>query len=294
MIDFRQLRYFVALAEQLHFGRAARRLNLTQPPLSRQIAALEAELGTPLLIRNSRNVTLTPAGQRFHRHARQLLGDLDAAVRDTRSVALGEHGRLALGFTMLAAWNVLPPLLKHYTAAHPRVELALEEVLPRDLLQALLDGRVDVGLSFAGPLPEALRYQPLYREALCVALPREHPLSACEPVAVGDLRQEAFIAFPQATAPSLYRALMACCRDNGFEPRIALETHMQQTIVNLVAEGLGVALVPDSMRKLQLPGVVFRALDASPLVEQGMLWHAGNDNPCLPDLLACARARPGE
>jgi DNA-binding transcriptional LysR family regulator len=291
MIDFRQLRYFVALAETLHFGRAAKRLNLTQPPLSRQIAALEAELGTALLWRNSRNVALTPAGQAFHQHARQLLQDLETALRGTRSVAMGEQGRIAVGFTMLAAWNVLPGLLRRFTGAHPQVELGLEEVLPRDLLQALADGRVDVGLSFAGQVPEGLCYRRLHSEQLCVALPRGHRLAEGDRVAVAELHAEAFISFPQSTAPALYQALMECCRASGFEPRIKLETHMQQTIVNLVAEGLGVALVPESMRKLQLPGVAFRAIERSPRVEQGMLWRHDNDNPCLAGLLACAEAR---
>lgn len=288
MPDLRQLRYFIALAETLHFGRAAERLYITQPSLSRQLAELEAELGTPLLLRTSRSVALTPAGRSFYQHAREVLAALDLAVRSSRAVGRGEAGELRLAFTMCAAWNLLPRLLRHYHQQCPAVEVHLQEIVPRDLEQALASGSVDLGVSFPAASGSRLHYRRLLDEGLCVVLPAEHPLAQREEVAVAALAGENFISFPASTAPALHAAVSGHCRAHGFEPRVRLEPHLQQTIVNLVAEGLGVALVPDSMRRMQLPGAVFRPLQAPPRVEQGLFWSEHNDNPCIADFLACA------
>ena len=288
MPDLRQLRYFVALAETLHFGRAAERLHITQPPLSRQIADLEASLGTALLVRNSRSVSLTPAGRSFYQHAREVLAALDLAVRASHAIARGDRGELRLSFTMCAAWNVLPRLLRHYRQGYPEVEVRLEEIVPRDLEQALTSGSVDLGISFPAAGASRLHYRRLLDEPLCAVLPADHPLAAHAEVAAPELAGEDFISFPASTAPALHAAVSGHCRQHGFAPRVRLETHLQQTIVNLVAEGLGVALVPDSMRRMQLPGAVFRPLRDAPRVEQGLFWSAHNDNPCIAGFLACA------
>lgn len=290
MIDLRQLRYFKVLGETLHFGQAAELLHISQPPLSRQIAALERTLGVPLLARNSRTARLTPAGRRFHEQTRTLLDALDRAVRDAQATARGERGQLRLGFTMLAAWNVLPRLLKDYADAHPDVDVALTEVVPRDLAAALAAGDADLGITFPGRLPPTLSYLPLHSEPLCAVLPAGHRLAQAAAVPVGELAGEPFVTFPASTAPALHEVVSACCRTHGFAPKARLETDLQQTIVNLVAAGLGVSLVPDSMRRMQLPGAVFRPLVASPRLELGVAWRIGNDNPCLPGFLAHARA----
>lgn len=289
-IDFRQLRYFVTLADTLHFGRAAALLHISQPPLSRQVAALEAELGVTLFKRSSRQVELTVAGRHFHEQAVRIIEALDGAVRSTQATERGERGVLRIGFTMSAAWSVLPPLIKAYGEASPDVDLQLSEVLPRELNDALTSGGADVGIAFPWQRPAGLEYLAIHAEPLCAVLPADHPLAAQAELAVADLAGEPFITFPAATAPALHELVIGCCRDNGFEPRIRLETHLQQTIVNLVAEGLGVSLVPWSMSKMQLPGAVFRAVSATRMVEQGVIWAAGNGNPCLPRFLACARA----
>ncbi len=286
-MDIRQLRYFIALAETLHFGRAAQRLHITQPPLSRQVAALEGSLGTPLFVRNSRSVALTPAGEDFYRHATRLLSELDLAVRSAQATARGEQGELRIGFTMYAAWNVLPGLLKRYAERYPEVRLTLRETLPRDLQQALNAGEIDLGIAFPTPVVAPLDYRPLFREALCAVLPASHPLAESACIDAGALAGERFVTFPRSTAPTLHAAVTACCEQAGFEPNIHLETHLQQTIVNLVAAGFGIALVPDSMRRLQLPDAVFRSLTHSPLIEQGLFWNAHNANPCLDGLLEC-------
>lgn len=288
-IDFRQLRYFIALADTLHFGRAAALLHITQPPLSRQIAALEEELGVSLFKRSTRLVELTAAGRHFHEQARRIIDGLNTAVRSTQAIERGELGVLRVGFTMAAAWSVLPPLIKRYGEAYPHAEVQLSEVLPRELNDALMSGNVDVGIAFPWQRPMGLEYMALHAEPLCAVVPSGHRLAQGHEIAVSDLADEPFITFPATTAPALHEMVIGCCRDHGFEPRIRLETHLQQTIVNLVAEGLGVSLVPFSMSKMQLAGAEFLSVSDTRMVEQGVVWAANNDNPCLVRFLECAR-----
>lgn len=289
-IDFRQLRYFVTLADTLHFGRAATLLHISQPPLSRQIAALEQELGVLLLKRSTRLVELTAAGRHFHEQAQRIIGGLDTAVRGTQAIERGELGVLGVGFTMAAAWSVLPPLIKRYSDAFPQADVQLSEVLPRELNDALMSGNVDVGIAFPWQRPPGLEYLAVHSEPLCAVVPSGHRLAQGHEITVSDLAGEPFITFPATTAPALHDLVIGCCRDHGFEPRIRLETHLQQTIVNLVAEGLGVSLVPQSMSKMQLAGAEFRPASGTRMVEQGVIWAADNDNPCLARFLECAHA----
>lgn len=289
MIDFRQLRYFVALADTLHFGRAAALLHISQPPLSRQVAALEETLEVSLFKRSTRQVELTAAGRHFHEQAVRIIEALERAVRSTQAVERGELGRLRIGFTMSTAWSVLPPLIKIYGDAYPAADVQLSEVLPPELNEALISGNVDVGIAFPWQRPRGLEYLAVYAEPLCAVVPTSHRLAQASEIAVGDLAGEPFITFPATTAPALHELVIGSCRDHGFEPRIRLETHLQQTIVNLVAEGLGVSLVPQSMSKMRLAGAAFRPIPNARIVEQGVIWAADNDNPCLARFLACAR-----
>lgn len=287
-MNIKHLRHFVVLADTLHFGQAAKRLHITQPPLSRQIAALEKSLNVQLFTRHSRSVRLTPAGDSFYHNIKRLLDDYDFATHAAQATAQGEHGELRIGFTMCAAWSTLPDLLAAFRASYPDVSLKLNETLPRDLQGTLLNGEVDIGISFPAPLNNNLNYQRLFQEPLCAVLPHHHPLAQREHISSSDLKHETFVTFPQATAPELHDALIACCRPH-FEPDIQIETHLQQTIVNLVAKGLGVSLVPDSMRRMQLDGAVFKTLEQSPQIEQGIFWSERNSNPCLRAFLTCVR-----
>lgn len=289
MIDLRQLRYFVTLGDTLHFGRAAAQLHISQPPLSRQIAALEEELGVELVARNSRHVALTPAGRHFHEQATRLFQSLEAAVHGTRAVARGERGVLHVGFTMSAAWNVMPPLTRIFGESHADVRLQLTEVLPSELGESLLSGSIDAGIAFSWQRAEGLEYLPIHSEPLCAVLPTNHRLARRKVIDVAELAGEPFVTVPVAAAPALYELVMGCCRDHGFEPHINLQTQLQQTIVNLVAEGLGVSLVPQSMGKIRLEGAMFRPVSHPRIVEQGVIWAAGNGNPCLTPFLDCAR-----
>lgn len=292
-IDLRQLRYFVTLAETLHFGRAATLLHISQPPLSRQVAALEEQLGVSLLKRSTRLVELTAAGRHFHEQAKRIIAGLDAAVRSTQAIERGELGVLRVGFTMAAAWSVLPPVIKRYSDAFPQADVQLSEVLPKELNDALISGNVDVGIAFPWQRPPGLEYLTVHTEPLCAVVPSGHRLALGDEIVVSDLATEPFITFPATTAPALHELVIGCCREHGFEPRIRFETHLQQTIVNLVAEGLGVSLVPQSMSKMQLTGAKFLPVSGTRMVEQGVIWAADNDNPCLARLLQCVRAFGG-
>jgi DNA-binding transcriptional LysR family regulator len=288
MIDLRQLRYFVALAETLHFGRAAERLHVSQPPLSRQIAALEADLGVRLLERNSRAAALTHAGQRFLEDARAVLGMFDQACRNARMADRGEMGELSIGFMMHAAYTVVPGLARRFMAAYPGVHLALREVVPSSLPGDLLAGRFDAGILFdPGPV-RGLDRRVIHRERLSLAVPSGHRLALAEAVSAKDLDGEPMIVTPVEVAPTLRSVIEAYCRSGGFAPVIRLEASLQQTIVSLVAEGLGVALVPESMRRLSVGGVVLREVEKAPEVEQVVGWKVGNLNPALGSFLGMA------
>lgn len=281
MIDIRQLRYFVALAETLHFGRAAERLHVTQPPLSRQIAALEKALGVRLLERHTRQAALTHAGARFLEDSKAVLAAFDQACRNARMADRGEMGEVSIGFMMHAAYTVVPALTRRFLAAYPGVHVALKEVVPSTLPQDILAGRFDAGIMFyPGPV-RGLETRVIHSEHLCLAVSPHDPLASHDPVPARLLDGQPLIATTADVAPTLRIAIAEYCRAAGFAPTIRLEAQLQQTIVSLVAEQLGVALVPQSMRRLGIAGVVFRELEAAPVIEQVIAWKAGNLNPAL-------------
>ena len=285
--DLRRLRYFVAVAEELHFGRAARRLNVSQPPLSVQIRTLEREVGTPLLIRTQRRVELTEAGRVLLDEARRLLSQAEAAVVHARRAAEGAVGRLAIGFVSTVDYSILPPLVRRFRQKHPGIALKLLE-LTGDRQQALLQsGELDLGLSILPSPAVGLMMRPVFREPLISAVPASHPLAARRRTTLRSLAREPFIQFPREFAPGLYDLAIAACQKAGFTPHLAQEAIQMQTILGLVAAGLGVALVPQCMSKLQRADVHYLALDARGFeVETVALWHSENRAPALAALIA--------
>ncbi|SMG54978.1 LysR family transcriptional regulator [Paraburkholderia susongensis] len=281
MIDIKPLRYFVTLAETRHFGRAAARLNLSQPPLSRQLAALEASLGVTLVERNPRSVTLTAAGERFYADALAILASVEQAVSNAQAAAHGEAGKLAIGFTMCSAYSVVPGYARAFGAAYPEVGLKLREVVSNDLAAQLLAGQIDAAIMFPNVPDKGLETRTILSEPLCVALSRSHPRARARRLKIGQLAGEPFVLASEEVAPSLRATILEHCRSGGFEPDIRFEVQLQQTVLSLVDEGVGVALVPSSMRKAQLAGVVFRPLVEAPLIEQVLAWSPANRNPCL-------------
>ena len=288
-MELRHLRYFVAVGETLNFGRAALALHIAQPPLSRAIRALEGELGTTLFVRGTRGVTLTRAGAALLPEARRLLRDAEAFRQNARQYAAGEAGTLAIGFVSTAAYNVLPRLVPAFRARRPGVRLLLREVTSDVQLPALVAGEIDVGFVIAPAVPPPLAYAALHREPLIAALPARRRWPARLPLRL--LAREPFILFPREVAPELHDAIVAMCRRAGFSPRIGQEAIQMQTIVSLVAGGMGVSLVPASLEHLKREGVVYRRLaERSPSVEIGLAWRASDDSPLTRAFVAEARA----
>jgi DNA-binding transcriptional LysR family regulator len=291
MIDVKPLRYFVTLAETRHFGRAAARLNLSQPPLSRQLMALEESLGVTLMERNPRSVSLTAAGERFYADAKMILAAIDLAVQNAQATALGASGKLTIGFTMCAAFSVVPGYARAFGSAYPDVKLRLREIVSSDLATLVLDGQVDAAIMFPGLPNKHLEMRTVLREPLCVALSRTHRLARGRHLKIAQLAREPFVIALEEVAPALRAAILSHCQSGGFDPDIQFEVQLQQTVLSLVGEGAGVALVPASMRKAQLGDVVFRRLADAPFIEQVLAWSPSNRNPCLSRFLDLTESR---
>lgn len=281
MADIRQMRYFVTLAETLHFGRAAERLHLTQPPLSRQIAALEKSLGVSLLERHTRHTRLTYAGLRFLEDAKATIALFDQACRNAQLAEMGKLGELRIGFMMHAAFTTLPKLTKGFLSAYPDVKIQLVETIPSSLPDDILSGRFDAGVLFFPGNVRGLQFRTIHSEKMCLAVPSEHPLARSRKITPAMVGDEGLIATPEDVSPTLREALLGWFRSASVVPTIRLETQLQQTIISLVAEGMGIALVPESMARLSLAGVSFRKLDRAPVIEHGICWKASNPNPSL-------------
>lgn len=274
-MDPRRLRYFVVAAEEQNFTRAAQRLSIAQPPLSAQIKQLEGDLGVELFHRTSRGVRLTEAGRLLLGEARRIFAQLDQTVDFVRRIGEGQIGRLALGFLPSAAHSVLPGVLRGFRGRFPNVELSLQEMGPDEQVRQLRDNRIDAGFLYLPVDETGLSVRTVLREPLVAALPDTHPLAAQEHVAMRQLADEPFVLPPRHQVPACYGYIMEACRRAGFVPRaVQKNVWLMQTIVGLVAGGLGVALVPASLQNLGRTGVVYREIeDLSLAVELGLAWR---------------------
>jgi len=257
------MRYVTAVAEELHFGRAAERLMIAQPPLSQQIKKLEREIGVELFRRTKRRVELTDAGRVFVEEARRTLAQAELTVRAAQRAARGEIGRLMIGYAGSAAHYVLPRVLSRFRRHYPAVEIQLREMTTAEQIQALLGRRIDIGF-VRPPVPEpGLDVTVLVEEQFLTVLPRNHRLARLRRVPLGRLSDERFILFPRHLGPRLYDPIVAACQRAGFSPGVVQEAMHMPTIVSLVAAGVGIALLPESVRQLRWRGVVYRSLIGS-------------------------------
>ncbi|ENZ1727313.1 LysR substrate-binding domain-containing protein [Pseudomonas aeruginosa] len=262
-MELRHLRYFIAVAEELHFGRAAERLGISQPPLSQQIQALEEEIGARLFERTNRRVELTDAGRLFLDESRQVLAQVDKAVLLARRAHLGELGELKIGFTSSAPFtSTIPSSIHAFRKAYPDVHLDLQEMSSRQVLKALLEESLQVGVIRPLVLPDAVHWVELFREPLVAVLRADHPLAAGseDGLAIAALAEEPFVFFPRSYGTGLYDQVIALTRQAGFSPRIAQEASEAMTIIGLVSAGLGVSILPASFRRTRVDGVVYRTL----------------------------------
>lgn len=264
-MEFRHLRYFVAVAEELHFGRAAERLYIVQPALSKQVASLEEELGVRLLNRTKRRVRLTEAGRVFFEEARQILEKAEGAAEAARRAARGQIGRLAIGFIGPATYSILPGVLKAYRERYPDVELALHEWTTTEQIKRLHSGFIQVGFVRLPVDDGALILEPVVREPVMVVLPEDHAQVTRDEVPLSELANDPFILIPRHREPGLHDQYIILCHQAGFIPKVVQEANRIQTIVGLVASGMGVSFAPASTQNLQRPGVVYRPLKESSL-----------------------------
>ena len=288
--DTRQLRYFVALAERLHFGRAAAALHISQPPLSRAIRGLEEQLGARLLARTRRKVELTHEGVRFYEEAKRVLAQLESAALEVGAMAAGQGGRLRLGFVSLADFGVLPELLRSFKAARPGVSLALREMLSPEQAVALSAGELDFGLLLP-PVAGDLEHLVVQSERFVAALPARHPSARRRgKLAMRELAAEHFVMVPREIAPGLYDIVAGLAARAGFLPQVAQEAIQMQTVVSLVSSGLGVAVVPASVANLGRRGVVYREIaEPHPRLDLWLAWRRGGLGATARDFLSHAR-----
>ena len=299
-IELRQWRQFVALAEELHFGRAAARLHMTQPPLTQAIAGLEAALGVRLFERTQRSVQITPAGAALLPEVRELLARAQVLPELARAAAAGELGRLRLAFVSTVGFELLPRWVRAFREQWPQVALELIEATGDVQLELLARGEVDAGFVLHSPgftapgLAQAL----IASEPLVVALPESHPLAAEERPALKSLLAEPLVIFPRRILPSLFDAIFALYNAAGRAPQVSQEAIQMQTIVNLVSAGLGIAWVPQSVRQFQRPGVVYRSVAwprgrAVPACETSLVWREDAVSPTLAHFIGFAIETPG-
>lgn len=282
-MELRRIQYFVAVAEEAHFGRAAERLRMAQPPLSQQIKALEAEMGVELFHRTTRKVELTAAGERFLQRARDILASVDDAVAEAAQVADGMLGRIAIGFTGSATYDLLPSLVRVLRADLPGIELDIHgEMLTPNQVAALTDGSLDLGLLRPPVRSAAIEVQVLRREPLIAVLPAHHELASGDRVRLSDLRDDPFITYPSHNRSVVYEAVIDACQRAGFVPRHAHEVAETSTLVSFVAAGLGVALVPASVQHLRITGATYLPLAGTTLeVELALATRAGETSPLV-------------
>jgi DNA-binding transcriptional LysR family regulator len=295
-IELRQLRYFVTVAEEMHFGRAAARLHMTQPPLSQTIQGLEAALGAELFARTKRSVALTPAGAALLPEARRILQQAAGLPDLVRRAASGQAGLLSLAFVSTADYSVLPLLLREFRERYPQVQIDLREATSDVQLEDLLQGRIDAGLLIPPVSDKAkadLNYLTVLSEPLVLAAPKGlKALRGQNAVRLKALDEMPLIIFPRRIAPALHDAILGCFHAAGLTPHIGQEAIQMQTIVGLVSAGMGIALVPQSVSNLKRPGVEYRPVaDKTPMVETGLAWRRDNTSPVLEKFLELIRKK---
>jgi DNA-binding transcriptional LysR family regulator len=289
-MELRHLRYFVAVAEELHFRRAAARLHISQPPLSQQIRQLEAELGVQLLERSRRRVELTAAGAAFYTRAREILDAVEDAGRLARRVQRGEVGRLSVGFAGSAMYSLLPEVLHAFRDQRGDVDLRLRELTTAAQLDQLESGRIDVGFVRPQSPPRAgIAVETILREQIVAALPESHRLAARERLTLGELTGEPLVLLTRTGSPGVRDVLEAAIARFGGEGELVQEAAEVQTVIGLVAGGVGFSLVPDSVRSLTRRGVVYREIEGAPSIELALAWRAEDRSPVLAAFLDVVR-----
>jgi DNA-binding transcriptional LysR family regulator len=283
-LELRHLRAFLAVAEELHFGRAAERLHMAQPPLSQQIRQLERHLGTQLFARNTRSVELTSAGEAMIAPARRVIADVEDAERAARAGGRGEYGRVTVGFAGASSNSALPVLARTVRATYPNIELEMHgQLYANAALARLVDGSLDLGFVRLPFIAPGVNYTVIEREQLVVALPEDHPLAAKSELSLRDLANEPWVTFPADAGSSVHSLLQQGCLAAGFAPNVVQAAPDSYTIIALVAAHVGVTLTLTSVMRANLgESVAYRPLtDELPVVESAIGWNSQNPSRAL-------------
>lgn len=295
-MELRQLNYFIAVAEERHFGRAAKRLHMAQPPLSQQIRQLEEQLGVKLLDRTTRRVDLTAAGQELLDRGRKIVNEVETLKADVYQVGNGATGVLRVGFSGSATYGVMPKIVRHVKQALPGLSMTLQgEMLTPAMEAGLRDHTLDAAMLRPPVASAEIEYRVVTREKLVVALPSHSPLATGRPVAINELQEQPFITYPPESVT--YRMVSELCRHGGFQPRIGQVAKETSTMLSFVAAGGGVAVVPQAVCSFQLEGVVYAPLEDSPDSELAVAWRREDRSTLLHNfvnlVMDVSEANPG-
>lgn len=287
-MEFRHLRYFLALAEELHFGRAAQRLSITQPPLSLNIQQLEASVGARLFERDSKGVRLTAAGLAFRESAQALLAKADEARLLAREIEAGSVGRLRVGFVGSVLFRGLPQWLAAFQANHPRIEVGLSELNSQEQIDALMHDELDLGFVHTQRVPAGLLTALVHSDRFMGCVNAAHALARRRKVSLRQLRDEPFVLFSRKASPDYYTRIVEMCSAQGFQPNVRHEVRHWLSVVSLVSQGMGVSVVPAALERAGMAGVAFRPFTEATLPSQVHgVWKAAIDHPARSRFLDC-------
>jgi len=288
-IEFRHLRYFLAVAETLHFSKAAAQLGMAQPPLSQQIRRLEQMLGHPLFQRTTRGVHLTKVGEYFKERTRNTLRKLREDVEMARRLGSGQEGILKVGFSGSVMLTTLPKAIERYRRIYPKVELRLREMVTAEQIPSLLDGTLDLGFLRDGEPQDGLSVEPILRERFIAVLPARHRLANRATIRPADLGNEPFVLFPRQMGPLAFDRTIACCEAEGFRPNVVQEAPQWPTVVRLVAAGSGVSLTPACVASFAMPGIVYKRVRSRHWTSIDIGLKPNLDNPAVEAFLSIVR-----
>ena len=289
MVELRHLRYFIAVAEELNFSRAAQRMHMAQPPLSAAIRQLEREIGVDLFVRTTREVKLTDGGRAFLEGARRTLADAEQAAEDAKRAAAGELGRLRIAYSWSTRFETLPALGRAFRASHPDVELLAQEMWNARMPPAFGTGSIDIALSLCPEIAAELEFAPIRNERLVVLLPEAHALTREDAIPLSALADEEFVLFPRDIAPRLYDAFVAIYRRAGFEPRVRNESFHTGWDLGVLAEIPAAAVAPQTVAGGLPDGIVAVALsEPTDSLETCLVWRSDDSSPAVAAFVAVA------
>ncbi|OHV12802.1 LysR substrate-binding domain-containing protein [Kushneria phosphatilytica] len=275
-MELRHLRYYIVVAEQLHFGRAARLLNISQPPLSNQIKNLEEEIGVQLLVRNNKEVRITPAGQYFLEAARKCIAALDKEIEFTQRIAQGKEGTVSIGFSGTMSFHVLPSIVKDFKKNHPGIDIRLQQLTTYNQIVGLIHGTIDIGFLVSPVSDQRIDSITILEERFVACLPKNHPLATgCQVIDVSRLGNENWVMTPREAGHGYYDAILTLCKEHGFKPNVIQTAQEQQTLVALVAAEMGVTLLPQSATYIKNDHVVYKEIDSNMKKISSMAWNPG-------------------